>query len=41
MQRLKYTEALQTVAELRSQLAQIESKVFFLLVKKFFLILES
>lgn len=27
MQRLKYTEALQTVAELKEQLAQLESKV--------------
>jgi transposase len=27
MQRLKYTEALQTVAELKQQMAQLESKV--------------
>jgi hypothetical protein len=29
LQRLKYTETLQTVADLRQQLAQLESKVHF------------
>lgn len=29
MQRLKYTEALQGIADLKQHIAQLESKVFF------------